>query len=398
MSIFENNSSVEITDSSKPNNKKSITDSKETFKKIFLEVQTAKKEYDSKEHQRSPELLNKLASLYNQAAFAARDVSLLTKDDEEKNKYEKYYIDLANKAQEFGSTIQRIPKTTIEDVKGLNDVKEVVNSFIFSLKNQELMNHYKIDGGMGLLMYGAPGTGKTMFAEAIANAMGLPLFVVTPADIFKSYVGESEQAVKYIFESIDACPEGAILFIDECESIFSKRDGQSKDYKAAVTTELLQRMNGFGKNGQKRIMVAATNRPDVIDSAYLRYKRFSHLVHITHPDMEAKRSIIESKLKGIDLEGITIDEIAQMTKYTSVENSRLGSLETEVAFFSAADICGVIEDACRIAFELIQERGIMTPIPLTRSMFEKAFSKAVPSISSETNDFYKNFKKNAIGV
>ena len=201
-----------------------------------------------------------------------------------------------------------MPDTTFDDVKGLEDVKKLVKSFLFMAQNPDVLKYYKLEGGLGMLMYGAPGTGKTMFAEAIANAMNLPLFIVTPADIFKSYVGESEQAVKQIFQEIDACPEGAILFVDECESIFSRRTQDTKDYKAAVTTELLQRINGFGVDGSKRIMIAATNRPDVIDPAYLRYKRFSHLIHVTPPDLEAKRAIIESKLSGIALDGVTAED------------------------------------------------------------------------------------------
>lgn len=190
-----------------------------------------------------------------------------------------------------------------------------------------------------------------MFAEAIANAMNLPLFIVTPADIFKSYVGESEQAVKQIFQELDACPDGAILFVDECESIFSRRTQDTKDYKAAVTTELLQRINGFGVDGSKRIMIAATNRPDVIDPAYLRYKRFSHLIHVTPPDLEAKRAIIESKLEGIALDGVTAEDVLDMTERLTVKDTPLGRVSVREAYYSAADICGIVEEACRLALE-----------------------------------------------
>ena len=243
-----------------------------------------------------------------------------------------------------------------------------------------------------MLMYGAPGTGKTMFAEAIANAMNLPLFIVTPADIFKSYVGESEQAVKQIFQEIDACPEGAILFVGECESIFSRRNQATKDYKAAVTTELLQRINGFGVDGSKRIMIAATNRPDVIDPAYLRYKRFSHLIHVTPPDEEAKRAIIESKLSGIALDGITAAEVLDMSKGVTYKETALGMVAAQTDYDSAADLGGIIEEACRLALEKLQESGSTTPIPLTRDKFERAFKKIPPSISQELLDEYNNFR------
>ena len=203
---------------------------------------------------------------------------------------------------------------------------------------------------------------------------------------------ETEEAEKQIFQEIDACPEGAILFVDECESIFSRRNQDTKDYKAAVTTELLQRINGFGVDGSKRIMIAATNRPDVIDPAYLRYKRFSHLIHVTPPDEEAKRAIIESKLSGIALDGITAAEVLDMSKGVTYKETALGMVAAQTAYYSAADLCGIIEEACRLALEKLQESGSTTPIPLTRDMFERAFKKIPPSISQELLDEYNNFR------
>lgn len=336
----------------------------------------------------------KLRAEYSRAAQIARTLSQRVTGDEERKRYAEQYKQLSDVAASYGSVIKsRVPDTTFDDVKGLEDVKKLVKSFLFMAQNPDVLKYYKLEGGLGMLMYGAPGTGKTMFAEAIANAMNLPLFIVTPADIFKSYVGESEQAVKQIFQEIDACPEGAILFVDECESIFSRRTQDTKDYKAAVTTELLQRINGFGVDGSKRIMIAATNRPDVIDPAYLRYKRFSHLIHVTPPDLEAKRAIIESKLSGIALDGVTAEDVLNMTERAAVKETSLGRVSVRDAYYSAADICGIVEEACRLALEQMQEAKSRTPIPLTREMFEKAFEKIPPSISAELLRQYENFRK-----
>ena len=341
----------------------------------------------------SDEVKTKLRAEYSRAAQIARTLSQRVTDEDEVKKYEDFFKRLSDRAASYGSVIKsRVPKTTFDDVKGLDNVKKLVKSFMFMAQNPEILKYYKLEGGLGMLMYGAPGTGKTMFAEAIANAMNLPLFIVTPADIFKSYVGESEQAVKQIFQEIDACPEGAILFVDECESIFSRRNQDTKDYKAAVTTELLQRINGFGVDGSKRIMIAATNRPDVIDPAYLRYKRFSHLIYVTPPDEEAKRAIIESKLSGIALDGITAAEVLDMSKGVTYKETALGMVAAQTAYYSAADLCGIIEEACRLALEKLQESGSTTPIPLTRDMFERAFKKIPPSISQELLDEYNNFR------
>ncbi|MDE7380324.1 MAG: ATP-binding protein [Clostridia bacterium] len=334
---------------------------------------------------------------YLRMAQIAKTLSTRLTDEAEAKKFADFVPQLTERAQQFGSSVSSaVPKTTFDDVKGLENVKKLVKSFMFMAQNPELLKHYKLEGGLGMLMYGAPGTGKTMFAEAIANAMHLPLFIVTPADIFKSYVGESEQAVKQLFQELDACPDGAILFVDECESIFSKRTQDTKDYKAAVTTELLQRINGFGVNGAKRIMIGATNRPDVIDPAYLRYKRFSHLVHVTPPDRDAKRSIIEGKLKGIGLSDVTVEDILEMTERRTVAfDPNVGAYADSVGYYSAADLCGIMEEACRLALEEMQEKGITNvndALPLTREMFEKAFKKTPPSISQELLDSYDHFR------
>lgn len=354
------------------------------------------KQGGKKDFNEMPETLRQeLRLLYTEAARMAKDITKRTTDQKVIEEYDAHAKFFTSRAQALGSVMKgEVPETTFEDIKGLDKIKRLAKSFIFMARNNDLLKYYKIKGGLGLLMYGAPGTGKTMFAEAIAHEMNLPLFVVTPADIFKSYVGASEQAVRDIFNEIDACPEGAILFVDECESIFSVRTNDTKDYKAAVTTELLQRINGFGVDGSKRIMIGATNRPDLIDSAYLRYKRFSHLIHVTPPDREAKAAIIAGKLKGIDLEpGLTYEQILDMTERTRVEQTALGAVTAPSAYYSAADLCGALEEACRLALEELEAKGQSNPIPLRRDMFEAAFNKIPPSISAELLETYDNFRK-----
>ena len=340
----------------------------------------------------SEEDKQKLCIEYTNAANIARILGQRCIDEQEAADFTAKGKQLAAKAKSYGSVMGEIPKTTFADVKGLEHVKRMVESFTYMSEHPDILAHYHMSGGMGMMMYGAPGTGKTMFAEAVANKLNLPLFVVTPADIFKSYVGASEQAVRQLFDALDACPDGAVLFVDECESIFSRRTDDTKDYKAAVTTELLQRLNGFGVDGSRRILIAATNRPDQIDPAYLRYKRFSHLVHVTPPDREAKRAIIESKLRGIELSGITIDEIVERTEQPYRQQTPMGIVEHK-GYYSAADICGLIEETCRQAVEELERTNGTTPIPLTRAMFDSSFERMPPSISQETLNTYLTFNK-----
>lgn len=365
----------------------SIEELKKGYNDLYLEIKTLLQKNPDMDKM-SNEIKSKLKVKYIELANYSRKLALRTSDLTEKETYQENYSKLIARAKDFGSTIKgRVPKTTLDDVKGLENVKKVVKSFIFLLQNPQIREYYHIAGGLGMMLYGAPGTGKSMFAEAVANALQLPLFTVTPADIFKSYVGESEQAVRQLFAELDANQDGAILFVDECESIFSKRNSETKDYKAAVTSEFLQRLNGEGVDGSKRILIGATNRPSIIDAAYLRYKRFSHIIHVGPPDIEAKKTIITAKLKNIPLAAdISIDEIVNMSELNSFSYNQVPS------YYSGADISGIVEEACRYACEILEAKNETTPIPLTREMFQKAFNKIKPSISQDVLDEYENFK------
>lgn len=323
---------------------------------------------------------SELRRQYSKLMHLARQISQRTTDAAERKKFAGLQEQARNEAVRYGSAAtQSTNRIHLDDVKGLKEVKAMVSTFLYMLQNPEILRAYHMEGGLGLMLYGAPGTGKTMIAEAIATEMDMQLFVITPANIFKSYVGESEQAVKELFQEIEACDDGAILFVDECESIFSKRTSDDKDYKAAVTTELLQRINGFGVDGSKRILIGATNRPDKIDPAYLRHKRFSHLIHITPPDAEALREIVQSKMKDIPCE-VSEDDLLYMFTVHGAGGR-----------YSAADVCGIIEEACMQAIEQMVATKSTAPIPLTRDMFEKAFAKKGPSITPEALRSYEEF-------
>ena len=368
----------------KNNNEAEQNDSIEKLEQDFAQYHAEiKKIITSKDDRRNftPEEQRELRTKYLKMSNLAKKLSEICSNEEKAEKYKDAYNKLFQKAQSYGSAIkQSSHRTKLEDVKGLENVKELVRTFLYMAQHQDIMKAYKMDGGLGLLMYGAPGTGKTMIAEAIASEMNLPLFVVTPADLFKSYVGESEAAVRQLFQEIESCEEGSILFVDECDSIFSKRSSDAKDYKAAVTTELLQRINGFGVDGSKRILIGATNLPWNIDDAYLRYKRFSYKIHVTPPDAVAIKAIIEGKLKGIDLGELSIDNIMCMIMDRAEGN-----------YYSSADVCGLVEEACRVAIEKLVATQSDKPIPLSREMFEHAINKVPPSITAKKLELYNKF-------
>ncbi|MBQ7761605.1 MAG: ATP-binding protein [Clostridia bacterium] len=373
---------------------------------LRLKDEIIKKKKDSK--QMSPEEKVEIRKLYNKIFSLAKKITEMATCQETIKIHEKLQKTAAARAREYGSAIVgESPKTKMEDIQGLSNVKELINSFLFMLKNNELVEYYNVEGGCNMLMYGAPGTGKSMFAEAVANEMGLPIYKITPADIFKPYVGESEASVRNLFAELDTCDDGAVLFIDECESIFSVRKADTNEAKEAVTTELLQAMNGFGVDRRKIIIMAATNCPEKIDPAYLRYKRFSHIVHVTPPDTDAIRALIKRKLR--------VDNTEAKWGKPVPENKKPIKLNTDVTvdyitnelikrqkyingypmfYYTPADINGIIEEACRQALVYIQENKLSEPISLSKEMFNKAFDKVPPSVTREKIQALERFREN----
>lgn len=358
----------------------SIESIKKEYGEAKLKVQKAYATYKTK---RDPNMEDKktMRGCISVCTSLAKKLSELVESEQEKNAYKKDFMFWVEKSQSFGSTVKgEIPKTKLTDVKGLRNVKDIIYNFIHITKHPEILKAYNLSTGLGLLMYGPPGTGKTLIAEAIANELEVPFFLVTPSDIFKSHVGESEEAVKLLFYDIECCEEGAVLFIDECESIFSRRDENTERYQAAVTTELLQRMNGFGISGDKRVIIAATNRPEMIDPAYLRYKRFSNVVLVDLPDREAMTAIIEAKLKKMPIDpSLNISDLVDI----AMEEGRN---------LSGADITGIIESTALRAVQIIRDRNLDAPINLTLDMFKESFDKHLQSISDEALQEYYNFK------
>ena len=204
-----------------------------------------------------------------------------------------------------------IPETTFADVAGLENVKAAIRTRI--IKPREHPEVYKAlnkKPGGGVLMYGPPGTGKTMIAQAIANEVGAVFFDVKCSQIVQKYFGVAERNVKNLFETARK-HKVAIIFFDEFEALGAKRGGNSTVMERLVP-ELLSQIQGFSGQSNTLLIIAATNRPGAIDSAFLRPGRFSELLFIDLPDKEARMHIIEKAYEGVPLEeGVSIEALAE---------------------------------------------------------------------------------------
>jgi transitional endoplasmic reticulum ATPase len=184
---------------------------------------------------------------------------------------------------------------TFDDVAGLEVVKdEIRKKIIEPFRNAETYKKFDLEAGGGILLFGLPGTGKTMIAQALANEIKAKFFVVNSSDIMSKWVGASEKNIKQLFDEARKHPL-SIIFFDEFEAIGAKRDTDSTVMKRVIP-ELLAQIQGFQKHENKLLIFAATNRPWDIDTAFTRPGRFNVKIHVPLPDLAARERIIRNIL------------------------------------------------------------------------------------------------------
>lgn len=197
------------------------------------------------------------------------------------------------------------PETSFDDVVGLEDVKDAVREKVIEpLLHPELYEKYRIKKGGGIIMYGPPGTGKTMIAEAIAHEVNASFYSLRCSELLDSYFGGTEHNIGALFDQ--ARSKGrAVIFFDEFESLAVGRDKNRSTVMRRIVTELLTQMQGINRSGGKDdsmlLVIAATNMPWMMDSAFMRPGRFDERIYVGLPDAEARGGIIERNLKKIPL-------------------------------------------------------------------------------------------------
>ncbi len=213
------------------------------------------------------------------------------------------------------------PNLHWEDIGGLEDVKaELKEAVEWPLKYAGLFEHMSAEPPKGVLLYGPPGTGKTMLAKAVATESESNFISIKGPEFLSKWVGESEKAVRETFRKArQAAP--CIIFMDEIDSIAPTRGGDSDSHVTErVISQLLTELDGL-ESLHNVVVIAATNRPDIIDPALLRPGRFDRLIQVGAPDLETRKAILKVHFKRKPLaEDVNLDEVAQKTDgYTGAD-------------------------------------------------------------------------------
>ena len=205
-------------------------------------------------------------------------------------------------------------RVTFDDVIGLDDVKELINQMVvYPFKYKEIYKAFNRDSGGGILLYGAPGTGKTMIAKAIANEIDAAFYSIKCSDIASKWYGESARNIKKLFDKARS-HERSIIFFDEFDSLGSNRDHGNSNSVNMVVSELLSQIDGFESKKNTVLLIASTNKPWNIDSALLRSGRFNKKIYIGLPNKTSRINLLVHELKDLPLSKIDFESISDKTE------------------------------------------------------------------------------------
>ncbi len=248
------------------------------------------------------------------------------------------------------------PGTTFEDVAGYEGVKQEIREVVDFLRDTDKFAQIGARVPKGVLLVGPPGTGKTLIARAVAGEAGVPFLSVTGSDFMEMFVGVGASRVRDLFESARKMGR-AIIFIDEVDSVGRKRGaglGGGHDEREQTLNQMLSEMDGF-EGSEGIVMMAATNRPDILDPALLRPGRFDRQVVVPLPELTDRREILDVHVKGKKVhDDVDLDVVARGTP--GMSGADLSNLVNEAALIAVRDG----EDAIRAEhFEGARDRALM---------------------------------------
>jgi transitional endoplasmic reticulum ATPase len=268
----------------------------------------------------------------------------------------------------------RVPDVSWTDVGGLEDVKRTLREVAeLPLIRPDVFARLGIKPARGILLYGPPGTGKTMLAKAVANEANANFISLKGSEILSKWYGESEKRIEELFRRARQVAP-AILFFDEIDSLVPARGQGSTEPQVTgrIVNQFLAEMDGF-EDLKGVVVIGATNRPDIVDSALLRPGRFDELVFVPVPDLASREAILRTAIRGVPV-GANVDvvELARKTER-----------------FTGADIVALVKKAAILA-----AREDLAVESVDASYFEQALESVQPSVTEDVERYYRKLEGN----
>jgi len=267
-----------------------------------------------------------------------------------------------------------VPDVSWADVGSLAELRqELVTLIVEPVREPGRMQALGLDPSCGVLLYGPPGCGKTLLAKAVANESGASFMSVSGPELLNKYVGESERAVRLLFARGRASAP-CIIFFDELDALVPRRGSESGSQATErVVNQLLTEMDGL-ENRNSVFVVAATNRPDIIDPAMLRPGRLDKLLYVPLPPAEARADILRAASRKTPLApDVSLDEIGRDPRCNG---------------FSGADLAALVREAAVGALRDLRRAPSEAPV-VTRANFDSALDVVRPSVSAKDELGYK---------
>ena len=316
----------------------------------------------------SSEILTSLEGFYPSDLRRLVDTVLTTHDEWSAHTFEqelKHYVP----ASKWGEDLKPKCLKKIEDVGGLHEARRsLIQVLLWPSQYPGLFREAGVRTPRGVLLYGAPGTGKTLVAEAVSSHTGLNMIVVRGPEILSKYIGASEANVRSLFERAQAA-RPCIIFFDEFESLAPHRGHDTTGVTDRVVNQLLTQLDGVeGLDGVW--VIAASSRPDLIDPALLRPGRLDRSVHCPMPAVKDRSEILEVLLRGLDLEGdVDLEKIAK-----------------DCHGMTGADLRGLVYTASLLS----RQRCSQAAVRVTQDDILQAVASTNPSVTSDEVDKYNN--------
>ena len=281
----------------------------------------------------------------------------------------------ANKSMDFGRSRAKLNeqnnKVTFKDVAGLDEEKEEVAELIDFLKNPKKFQKLGARIPKGVLLVGPPGTGKTLLARAVAGEANVPFYYISGSEFVELFVGVGASRVRDMFKQAKHNAP-CLIFIDEIDAVGRQRGaglGGGHDEREQTLNQLLTEMDGFGAN-EGIIIIAATNRPDVLDPALLRPGRFDRQVQVNLPDAKGREEILDVHARG----------------KTFAKNVSLKNIAQRTVGFSGADLENLLNEAALLAVRRNKEN-------ITMAEIDEAHDRVLMGPAKKSKKYTENDKK-----